>query len=157
MADSQFSTLGVVLTAVLARVGKIIGLPKSEQQALGMEIKLKSLLASSVRQTGQDAGEIVLREYVEDMGNLVERRNNGEETRATDGFRQTSKEVKEPVSNSKADRSHNSELGKGVQKVNMVKESTAEQEVQSVKSQAKPRKKRKKGNAIDDLFGNLVD
>ncbi|KAF7511363.1 hypothetical protein GJ744_004928 [Endocarpon pusillum] len=156
VADTQFSTLGVVLTAVLARVGKILGLPKTEQQALGMEIKLKSLLAASVRQTGQDAGEIVLREYVEDMGNLVERRKIGEESRATDGFTQTGKEVKELILNNKADRPRDSEVGKGVPKVNMVQGTTVGQGVQSVKSQARPRKKCKKGNTIDDLFSDLV-
>lgn len=156
MADTQFSTLGVVLTAVLARVGKILGLSRTEQQALGMEIKLKLLLASSVRPTEQDAGEIVLREYVEDMGNLVERRTIGEESSATDGFRQTGNEMKELIPNSKADQPHDSDVGGGLPKVNMVQGTTAEQEVQSVKSQARPRKKCKKSNAIDDLFGDLV-
>ncbi len=141
---------------MLARVGRILGLPKATQQVIGVDIKLKSLLASSVRQTGQDAGEIVLREYVEDMGKVVERTSDGKELSATDRLRQTGKEVKESITYTKADQASDGELSRAVQKVNMVKGTTPAQEVESVKSQVRSSKKRKKGNAIDDLFSDLV-
>ncbi len=157
VADTQFSTLGVVLTAILARVGGILGLPsKGKQQGLGIDINLKSLLSSSVPSTGQDAGEIVLRQYVEDVGKVVGRRNDEEELSPTDGLGQTVQEVKEPVTDTKADQASDSEVGRDVQMVNMLKRTTAEQEVDSVKSQVRPSKRRKKGNAIDDLFSGLV-
>ncbi len=151
MADNQFSTLGVVLVAVLARVGRVVGLPEPGLKVRAMDTDVKALLASSIRETRQEAEEIVLREYVEDTGKVVERRTDMEVLEVTDApeERGTSKEFT-------TTRNDDGELGGNEDNDTVVKEKASGQETESVKSQTRPTKRRKKGNVIDDLFGDLV-
>ncbi len=155
IADSQFSTLGVVLIAVLARVGRIVGLPEPEPKPLAIEADAQTLLASSVRQTGHDTGEIVLREYVEDKGKILERGTDREELNAYDKLKRGNAS-RYPGPEAGAEEPDRSEFGERGLKLTVVKESTAQQETETIKSQSRPKKRRKKGNAIDDLFGDLM-
>jgi ribonuclease MRP protein subunit RMP1 len=64
IADRQFSNLGVVLLAILARVGKLVGLPELAPPAVS-DIKpgqqAHNILATSLNQAGVDRGEVVKR------------------------------------------------------------------------------------------------
>jgi ribonuclease MRP protein subunit RMP1 len=150
VADSQFSTLGVVLIAMLARVGRIVGLPEVEADPAGADANVKTLLVSSFRATGQQSGEAVLREYMEDVGKVVERSPS---TKAS-----PSEAIIQPGGASKrlAKASANSTEGGAVDANGQNATKTTVQEAAPLTSDTRPKKKRKKGNAIDDLFSNLI-
>lgn len=148
VADNQFSTLGVVLIAVLARVGRIIGLPAIESNVVAASAGGKILLASSFRETGEVRGETVLREYGEDMGKVVERRTIVEELKVINTFKEESS--KKSSKRLLANQPKSSEM------VNVDRASTRPEKPTKGETEARPKKRRKKGNAIDDLFGNLV-
>jgi hypothetical protein len=146
---------------VLARIGKIVDLPESKQHALSINTDGETLLASSIRETGQDIGEIVQRENVEDMGDIVEMVVDGDERRITGGLeeripskRLIAKEADQPIN-------LHSALGENG---TVTQERSTQQEVQSIQSVTRPKKQvkkqknhknHKKRNVIDDLFGHL--
>lgn len=158
VADSQFSTLGVVLIAVLARVGRLVGLPEpeSEPEVLAMNVDVKMLLTSSVRETGREAGEIVVREYVEDMGEVVERRVEREESRVTTNLMRSSASKESAAAEDVADQPDNSGIDELRHKPNVVNKRAAQTEKESNKSQSRSKKRCKKGNTIDDIFDDLI-
>jgi len=168
VADRQFSTLGVVLIAVLARIGKIVGLPESERHLLDVNSDGEKLLASSTRETGQDTGEIIQREYVEDVGKIIEMEIDGAE-RGIAGRREKRSPSKRRIAK-EADRPIDLDSG-GLEENETVAQEGDTLEVHSIqpvtmpKSQGKKHendsnhkkhKKHKKRNVIDDLFGHLV-
>jgi ribonuclease MRP protein subunit RMP1 len=159
VADNQFSSLGVVLIAVLARVGRVIGLsePKADSRpSLATDMDAKTSLASSLRDMGPEAGEMALREYVEDTGEMVQRDTGSEGSRP---IRDTDKseighdllKAKDHVSERDATSVHGDD-----QNFVKVGEKSTQQEKQTPSLQSRPRKRRKKANAIDELFGDLV-
>jgi ribonuclease MRP protein subunit RMP1 len=146
VADTQFSTLGVVLFAVLARVGRIVGLPRCQPMVPAANVGSKTLLTSSVRETGPETGEVVTGEYVEDMGSVVERGAEGSEPKVIDTL-EAEDVANQPDSN---------ESGENEQGCISVEREPGQNEIKRIDSQMKAKRKRKKGNAIDDLFGDLI-
>jgi hypothetical protein len=146
---------------VLARTGRIVGLPESKRHLLGINSDGKTRPASSIRETGQDTGEIVQREDVEDMGKIIEMDVDGDKG-GTSGRREDRSPSKRWISK-EADRSIDLD-SIGLEKNERVaQESGTQQEVQSIQPVTKPvtkpkgkGKKNKKRNVIDDLFGHLV-
>jgi ribonuclease MRP protein subunit RMP1 len=155
VADTQFSTLGVVLLAVLARVGRIVGLPNTGAEVPAANAGSKTLLASSVRETGPKTGEIVVREYAEDMGSVVERRAEGSESRVTDTLKAEGSS-KESRAGDAGDQPHSNESSKVEEESISLDKKPRQNEIKRIDSQTKAKKRRKKGNAIDHLFGDLV-
>lgn len=80
VSDTQFSTLGVVLLAIVAQVGRLVGLPEpsapSPVPTIPEHQKPAKVLAASLRQNGDDRGEIVQRTYDSqdlDVGEVITR------------------------------------------------------------------------------------
>lgn len=153
VADTQFAALGVVLIAVLARVGRIVGLPEPKlepQLSLDRTAGARPLLTSAFG----EAGEIVPRPNGEDIGKVVQRNTDKEEEIVTnaimrDRWREESRTMDRAVQGD-ADLAskRQPEVMKG-------KGRAAEQEGRETHPQVRQKKRRKKGNAIDDLFDDL--
>jgi ribonuclease MRP protein subunit RMP1 len=155
VADTQFSALGVVLFAVLARVGRIVGLPQCQPMVPGANVGSKTLITSSVRETGPETGEVMMGEHVEDMGSVVERGAERSESRVIDTLEAedaSKKSMPEDVAN-QPDSNESGEIEQG--RISVERE-PGQNEIKRIDSQTKAKRKRKKGNAIDDLFGDLV-
>ena len=164
----------MVLLAILARVGKLVGLPTPPLHAVS-ELKLEprpnTMLATGLMQTGVDRGEVVERACdsggPEDHGLAVNREeSNVSKTRMTTG-RQRVEEVgkansfdEETVTAAREDiagsllNAGDAELG--------VKDKLASEAVahgglagQPIAVAERRKKRRKKGNAIDELFAGL--
>lgn len=144
-----------MLIAVLARFGRMVGLPEDRRHVLGGNSDGKTLLTSSIRETGPEAGEIVQREYVEDLGKAVERRSDGDEWRVTDTFEERTA-GKVSIAKQETDQPNDGDIGGIGPKGTVAKERASQQEIESRKSQPRQEKRRKKCNVIDDLFGDLV-
>jgi hypothetical protein len=142
---------------VLARTGRIVGLPESKRHLLGINSDGKTRPASSIRETGQDTGEIVQREDVENMGKIVEMDVDGDK-RGTSGEREDRSPSKRCTAK-EADRSIDLDSVCLEQNERVAEEKEPQQEVRSIQPVIKPKgkgKKNKKRNVIDDLFGHLV-
>ena len=135
---------------MLARVGRIVGLPIPQGQSLDMMTDPKSSLACSVRETGLSTGDIVLKEYVEDLGDVLDRQIDSETLRPTGA-------LKEPIAQEEAVQPDTIDLRTKDQKVTVLKDRAKHQDSERIKSRGMPKKRRKTGNVIDDLFGDLVD
>jgi ribonuclease MRP protein subunit RMP1 len=155
VADNQFAALGVVLIAVLARVGRIVGLPEATWKDTEANAEGKPLLASSVRGTARKSPEAMVRDDMEDMGNVIEREAVGGEPKRIDGFRVEFSGKKSSFEDV-LDTPGIGAVHDGDAKVGQIRGRNAQQEIQKSTSQSRPRKKRRKGNAIDDLFDNLI-
>lgn len=132
----------MVLLAALARVGKLVGLPAPD--APRPEEKRKTVLATSLTQTGDDKGEVVQSLYVnEDVGEVVTRETRTQQV--VPGKRED--DVQATVEHSKEKRNPtNHRSGKdGASITKHEPHTTAE----------RPKKRRKKANAIDELFAGL--
>jgi hypothetical protein len=149
---------------VLARVGKIVGLPEPKQPLLGVNSDGKTLLTPSIQEPGQDIGEVVQRGDVEDMGKIVEGGVGREECGITGGPEE-SRASKMSIA-IEADCTIDLDSGAVRQRGTVAQktptlETSAQQEVEKVKSTTTPKKqdkkrKKHKRNVIDDLFGHLV-
>jgi ribonuclease MRP protein subunit RMP1 len=155
VADSQFSILGVVLVALLARAGRIVGLPEPKSGGLARDADVQMLPASSIREPGDDAGEIVLREYVKEIGRVVGRRNDKDLSKFLDQ-RKRGNTGNKTVAEDEADFFGNRNCTGEEEKMVVAKEMLAQQGIVTTKSASRPKKRRKKGNAIDELFGDLI-
>ncbi|CAI7623429.1 unnamed protein product [Penicillium palitans] len=113
VADNQFSTLGIVLLAALARLSKITG--------ISHQLKMQPVSKSKIIPVAK-----------EDLGERIRRIDTVPLA-----------PVKISQSDSKASR------------VSMVSKATKEKPTEKPKDVSKPTKKKKKKNAIDDLFSGL--
>jgi hypothetical protein len=113
------------------------------------------LLASSVRETGPKTGEVVTREYVEDMGSVVERGAEGSELRVIDTLKAEGAS-KESLPDDVANQPDSNESGEIEQGGISVERKPGQNEIKRIDSQPKAERRRKKGNVIDDLFGDLI-
>jgi ribonuclease MRP protein subunit RMP1 len=175
IADRQFSTLGVVLLAILARVGKVVGLPEPAPPTVS-DVRpgqhTNTILATSLTQAGVDTGEVVERVFdgreLEDSGLVVSREGrmalmatmikDGEAGKQSGkgNFLDTEpiRGEDEGVTESLMASADDGEPGKGAQ-------STSEALAHGGLADKPPavaerkRKRRKKGNAIDELFAGL--
>ena len=160
VADMSFSTLGVVLLAILARVGRLVGLPGPAGPDLNPGQKPKTVLATSLRETGDDRGEVVQRMYdSEDIGEVVSREmtgkkrikkieNKGESAgpgkvvdREMEEIGDSAMSQPERIGEAEKTRSH----GSGNEALETAPTTGVERK----------KKRRKKANAIDDLFAGL--
>lgn len=154
VADTQFATLGVALITILARVARVVGPPDAPSKATDPTAIVKSQLASVVHKTSQWDPETMIRDESEDMGKVVKRKAIGRVSRLVDAShvevpsKKISVEVLQDKPNISAACDHDA-------KVDEKKKNKSEQKVQKAESQNRA-KKRKKGNAIDDLFDNLI-
>ena len=100
VADQQFAQLGVALTGVLADIVSIAGAPRGSDGEDQNEIQrggesrgahAKRLMATSLRATGLQAGEVVERLYdSDDLGEVIERKTeNANAERGTYAIQQT--------------------------------------------------------------------
>ena len=124
-ADNQFSTLGIVLIAILARITKVISIEGEDSTpSRGLDIEVPSYDIATYGD--EDVGEIVGRSVYVDV----------------------------PTS-----RSPSAALGaaKSEHPAISKKRSKLEREpAETVLKPGKSKKKRKKGNDIDDIFNSLV-
>lgn len=156
VADSQFSTLGVTLISVLARVRRIIGQRDSTTRGLDMDGGVKRQWPPDVRDTRQVEGEAMLKERVEeDIGRVVERRIESEKPRIADAAKGGSMAMQLKAADV-ADQSKRSAVDGNKQEATAVQEKVEQLEVGRDRVQGRPKKRRKKSNAIDDLFGDLL-
>ena len=195
VGDQQFANLGVVLMGVLADVMSVVGAPSMSADEAENECyskiaetgrsredvvagKARSLMATSIRVTGLQSGELVERQYdSDDLGEVIERKTNNWETRhgrdadGIDGEATTSTsttstgketgaailamEAEQERSISPADRTAApSANGGNVSAESMV---LAEIKREARPTKAKRKEKRsKKRSAIDDLFAGLT-
>ena len=147
VADSQFSTLGVVLLAILARVGRLVGLPEPLAAPVLKPGQIaKVVLATSLKETGDDRGELVPRVYgSEDVGEVIsrevaEKMSKGEDRdlgKVVDG--QLDDVGDAAVSHESRKEARRHEVAEADLAIGMERK----------------KKRRKKGNAIDDLFAGL--
>ena len=176
VADRQFSTLGVALLALLARVGKIVGLPQSAVPVPAEELKPGQqphiVSGTGLTQTGVDRGEVVERVFgnreAEQSHQAVSREEGVAFMMGAMKGREASEDVSEGKSLdeklvSSADKGATKPLradsgigdfgkgkyltGEAVAHGGLVEKTLTEAE--------RKRKRRKKGNAIDDLFAGL--
>jgi hypothetical protein len=174
VADSQFSTLGVVLLAILARVGKLVGLPTPPLHAASEpkpEPRPNTMLATGLMQTGVDRGEVVERSRdrggLEDHGLAVSREESnvsktrmmacGQRVEGADKANSLDEETVtaacEDIAGSLLDAG-DAELGARDKPAN---EAVARGSLvgQPIAVAERRKKRRKKGNAIDELFAGL--
>jgi hypothetical protein len=164
----------VVLLAILARVGKLVGLPTPPLHGvseLKPEPRPNTVLATDLMQTGVDRGEVVERACdsggPEDHGLAVSREeSNVSKTRMTTGGQRVEEADKdnsfdeETVTAAREDiagsllNAGDAELG--------VRDKPASKAVaqgvlagQPIAVAERKKKRRKKGNAIDELFAGL--
>jgi hypothetical protein len=164
----------VVLLAILARVGKLVGLPTPPLHAvseLKPEPQPNTMLATGLMQTGVDRGEVVERAYdnggPEDHGLTVSREeSNVLKTRMTIGGQRVEEASKansfdeETVTAAREDiagslpNAGDAELGVRDKPTN---EAVAQEGLvgQPIAVVERRKKRRKKGNAIDELFAGL--
>lgn len=145
VADTQFSALGVVLIAALARIGKICGLPKAKATTVDSHHSVSAGTGSEPIENHVGGGTAGSRGLSEDMGKVVQRNAVREDQRS-----HSSEEVgrvSAPLNMMHA-LEHQCKAPK-VQKTTM-------KEREESSSSARPVKRRKKTNAIDDLFGGLL-
>lgn len=153
VTDSQFSALGVTLISVLARVAKIIGLPSPRFKDLGMKVGMETLVSPGAQETGEETGNILPRGNGGDLGKVLRRRIDSVALRGADILK-----GENPSKHSvAADAANKRDIGvvRGNEQVTIVIDKGLQQEKGRTKSQAIPKKTHKKGNAIDDLFGDL--
>ena len=164
----------MVLLAILARVGKLVGLPTPPLHAvseLKPEPRPNTMLATGLMQTGVDRGEVVERACdsggPEDRGLAVSREeSNVSKTRIMTGGQRVEEAGKansfdeETVTAARGDiagsllNADDAELG--------VRDKPASEAVaqgvlagQPIAVAGRKKKRRKKGNAIDELFAGL--
>ncbi len=150
VADTQFSTLGVVLLAILARVGRLVGLPEPPPAP---ELKPKTILATSLKQTGDDRGEVVQRTYKsEEVGEVVSRAMAEKKRENVDVGKIVDREAKDvgDAAISRSERISDADERKWHRSGKEAAETVGTAGVET-----KKKKRRKKGNAIDDLFAGL--
>ena len=160
----------MVLLAVLARVGRLVGLPKPLPTApeLTREEQPDTLLATSLTQTGVDRGEVIERVFDdrERTGpGRVGRRGKGTTLRTeTRRHRENSEEVAkgrhlDTVLDDKTERDVAGSLKKSRVRgeTGMRADAIGHEGLDGEKPAAVERKKKrqKKGNAIDELFAGL--
>lgn len=131
VADNQFSTLGVVLVALLARISKALPGEEEKQPASSGSV---DTLVHSYHQAGVHDGE--------DTGEIVGRRAH------TGGFSPPLVPVTQP------ETENNHAVGaRNESKTMQVPEKTAPKATKENKK--KKKKKKEKGNEIDDIFNSL--
>jgi hypothetical protein len=164
----------VVLLAILARVGKLVGLPTPPLHVvseLKPEPRPNTILATDLMQTGMDRGEVVERTCdsggPEDHGLAVSREeSNVSKTRTTIGGQRVEEAAKansfdeETVTAAREDVA-GSLLNAGDAEVGVRDKPASEAAAQGVLAgqpiavAERKKKRRKKGNPIDELFAGL--
>lgn len=155
VADTQFSALGVVLIAQLARLSKVIGAERyfpakdAEDSMLPVE-KVKSVNVTGPR---EDLGEVVTRDQLLALNTSTKTTPVG--SGSDSGLRKKSKKrsalvenvAEEVVPEIKAHRENGA--------VTKSTASIAASEKRKDLEEKKRKKKKRKANAIDDIFGRL--
>ena len=155
VADDAFSTLGVVLLSILARIGKLVGFPEPVPEFKAGP-KPRTFLAASLRQTGDDRGQVVERPFEsEDVGELVRRGDRIKLMAGRDRDRSEVFVAREVVRG--AEVSEESPLDREVSRDDEAgkDEMLATTATISTGTIQHKKKRLKKGNAIDDLFEGL--
>jgi hypothetical protein len=169
IADRQFSTLGVVLLAIAARVGKVVGLGEPALPALSdinAQQQAKTVASTSLSQTGVvDRGEVIERIFdgrgFEGPGPVMGRGESKVSTATIVRDRESDDKVGkgepldeglgtsqgEVVTESPLASASGEGLGKGKQSTSLAAKTPAVVE--------RKKKRRKKANAIDELFAGL--
>lgn len=175
VADRQFSTLGVVLLAILARVGKVIGLPKPALPAVAepeAEQQAAIVPETSFTLTAVDWGEVVERVFKDREAETSDRTAHGggrisSTTRTsrdwggrdTEGGAKSLLEVR--VTKEDEAGTESGLVGAGNEGSGAADSSRYETTAPDRSSGKTPlvveqkNKRRKKGNAIDELFAGL--
>ena len=157
VAQRQFAVLGVVLLAIVARVGRVVGLPQvavDHPARPGLVQKAETVLASSLRQTGMDMGEVVGRIYDSGETDIV-----GDGGKVVDRVGVTSKIIlRNEVDIGQGEKKDGQEPKMAVTTTNNSKDSIEMVSSPTPEGDIMQRKKTrwKKSNAIDDLFGQLI-
>jgi ribonuclease MRP protein subunit RMP1 len=165
VADSQFSTLGVVLLAILARVGKLVGLPTAPTRTapeLKPEPRPNAVLATGLMHTGVDRGEVVERACnsggSEDRGLAASREeSNASVTRMMTGGQQVEDAGDANSINGGMVTRSREDIGELGVRDTSISEAVALGTLPGHPTGVAERRKkrRKKGNAIDELFAGL--
>jgi len=138
IADNQYAALGLLLIGILARLRSVL---KFLGKELGIEIEMEEIESPVLvegkqanapeNEAGDDFGEVVARTTVE----VAEENLLGEEDQES------------PVLSKKKEGKKKRKEVEATQKAKEVMDSTPSK---------RPKKKRKKGDAFDDLFSGLV-
>ena len=155
VADNQFCALGVVLIAVLARVGKIMGLPVTIPEPPEANAEVESLLVSDSDEIRRRTKKMMGSEDGEDVGKIVERSANRGELMPTDSLREESLSNK-PSAEEIVDKPDLGGRGQGVQELSGSRRKNARKSFEKSYLQSRTKKKLKKGNVIDELFSDIV-
>lgn len=182
VGDVQFANLGVVLIGLLADVVSIVGSPTGDEESgegtdssktkdmrgRGENFttsKMRTLMATSLKMTGPQSGELVERQYdSDDLGEIVERdpdlslaalpsSKRTREDRRLEGKTKGSKAAV-PHTTSENNEVSGEELDGG--KNNSAKGSDHTEERRMTKSGNSAIKAKKSKNRIDDLFAGLT-
>lgn len=130
VADNQYAALGLMLVGTLARVRRVVRpLRGKERDEEGSEGRMEGLVVKG-GQDAQDIGEVVRREE------LVE----GQGPDTADLEEEDNSALKRPKAKKRSVTAEEAKV------------STVEDSIPS----KRPKKKRKKGDALDDLFAGLV-
>ena len=136
--DTQFAALGVVLMAMLARIGREVGLPEN---TLDIEV----VRGVSLRQTGVDTGELVEREWSGSKSNRAVKLGGGSERGKGDGDSEEMTDGGRPVEERSREDTTVFDVEVHTDSADTV-----------IESKRKEKKKNGKKSAIDDLFAGLV-
>ena len=130
VADNQYATLGLMLMGTLARVQSVIRPLGKEVEEIGeVDEEIEILEEKGDADDGADLGEVITREEVELVAKVEKDKDVGED------------EIKLKTTKKK-------------RKIGVV-DSSAKKTIEATPSK-RPKKKRKKGDAFDDLFDTLL-
>jgi ribonuclease MRP protein subunit RMP1 len=141
VADSQFSTLGLMLIGSLARFWSVL---RKIAGDVGVELDAQDgndITPVAMHQKSDQVGEVVSRNFAQktDLGERVERTGD-------------------PVDNKEeADETVDGQLKEATKKEKKGRKESSEEAIKyDATLERRPRKKKKKNDAFDDLFGNLI-
>jgi ribonuclease MRP protein subunit RMP1 len=130
VADNQYAALGLMLVGTLARVRKVIAPLRGDSEMGDEMIEGKRLEGPGVKE-GQDFGEVVKRDEIIGKAASKDQQLDDEEREDTATLQQSKKRYN-------------------------ATEEAKESPVQDSTTMKRPKKKRKKGDAFDELFAGLV-
>ena len=158
VADTQFSALGVVLIAQLARLSKVIGAERyfpakdAEDSILPAE-KVKGVNVTGPR---EDLGEIITRDQLLSLNTTSPRTTPVVGSGSESGLRRKGKKRSAPVENVAEDiEPVEVKAPRDTGAVTKNTASIAVSEKRKDLEEKKRKKKKRKANAIDDIFGGL--
>jgi ribonuclease MRP protein subunit RMP1 len=140
VADNQYSALGLTLLGSLARVRSVMGKLLEDEEEGVAEAEVRDETSMQGVEIGDDLGEVVSREEI--LGDVKDSRDDVDEEVEFEQKKSGEQEEGEP-----SEETQKPTIAKPLKRMKIQETATASKP---------PKKKRKRGDAFDDLFSSLI-